>query len=71
MMGDAAAVVASSVGGDGSSKAQEVHTLTDGSVHTGPMPSGTHEMNDGNTMGGSGADESGGGQTMDGMGGSK
>ncbi len=34
-------------------KTQEVHTLSNDRVHTGPMPSGTHEMNGGSTMDGS------------------
>jgi len=51
VMGSAAAVIASSVGGGDSSKAQEVHTLPDGGVHTGPMPTGTHTMEGGESMG--------------------
>ena len=50
MMGGAAAVIASSLGGGDSSEAQEVHTLPDGRVHTGPVPSGTHTMEGGEAM---------------------
>lgn len=51
-VGGAAAVIAGTVTGGDSSKAQPVHTLQDGRVHTGPMPSGGHQMNDGQVMDG-------------------
>ena len=43
----AAVVIASSIGGSDST---QVHTLQDGSVHTGEMPTTEHMMDDGEQM---------------------
>ncbi|SEH16232.1 hypothetical protein [Thermoleophilum album] len=50
-IGGATAVIASSLTGGGD---EPVHTLPSGETHTGEMPTGTHEMDDGTSMEGMG-----------------